>query len=900
MNMGNNLSSGTRFGKPKISLKNKNKDDIELTLPAGSFLTNTVHRQCVIRMASGVDVVGDKLFTKEHEQGKKLAQNYILQGGVLKAEWTDKGSANVGVRDVFREGRKGTSYADKSIRSDASSVDGYGIVPMPGIIDATIETRTAYGSLRTAKVNFTCHNRRQLEVLEVLYMRPGMPILLEWGWMPFINNDGKRVNNFPFISDEKLFWDENTIQTKITSDIRKKQVQSGGNYDGFLGFCKNFEMVSRPDGGYDCTTEIVAMGEVLEGLKAGDDGDEIKVEQGRKPVDTLEFFLEAFLELGDFDKGNINNLTADDYDVDASGNDQEDYDTRWDPNTANMVTLNSLVQKLSQDPAQWFRVTGGGGLTAEEMAAVEKNYTAPLRSGYDAGSNAASKLIKQVNELRSSAGFPLDTGVLPSLGTAGLDRFFQFKGTYLKTVKGTSSLNTKSQYTYIRWDFLCHILNYFVLPQTKPEFRGHPICKINVSGPHEVPDGEGGFTFKSKYFDYTTFKFPENDPRYDIFRKMEIKNKKFLQGSTSTFVDAETVLNGSYNPTVCLFPNQIRRWKEQDISTSPESAHTSISMQSIGAIHFNVEYLKRKYVEMAYNNDGEKIEGFGLFDWIQQIWKDANAASVCDHNFILQTQPDFPNNVRILDLQVDNKTLNDLKPEDLFEVKIQGNKSIVREFNYNTTIPSGVSATIAVAAQAPSNISDLDAVTFANFSKGIKSRFTQITEEAKNENPTQDPKLVKKYNDHLERIAKAVGELVVIQELIELQDISDPYDLYDRASQYVSQAKSCRKSIQKILQLVPSGPNKGKKEPIIPAQRSAVVPLKFNAKMDGIGGIVIGNVFKVEKEKLPIGYQSEDIGFAVMTESQTITSGQDWTTEISGMMILLDLDVSERNKWRKS
>lgn len=60
--------------------------------------------------------------------------------------------------------------------------------------------------------------------------------------------------------------------------------------------------------------------------------------------------------------------------------------------------------------------------------------------------------------------------------------------------------------------------------------------------------------------------------------------------------------------------------------------------------------------------------------------------------------------------------------------------------------------------------------------------------------------------------------------------------------------------------------------------------------MDGISGIVIGNVFKVEKTKLPIGYQEDDIAFCVLSEDQKITAGQDWTTELSGQMILLDIE----------
>ena len=60
--------------------------------------------------------------------------------------------------------------------------------------------------------------------------------------------------------------------------------------------------------------------------------------------------------------------------------------------------------------------------------------------------------------------------------------------------------------------------------------------------------------------------------------------------------------------------------------------------------------------------------------------------------------------------------------------------------------------------------------------------------------------------------------------------------------------------------------------------------------MDGIGGIVIGNVFRINPNRLPIGYQEKDIAFMTHAESQTITSGQDWTTEISGQLLLLDLE----------
>ena len=171
--------------------------------PAGAFYTNTVERQCVIRMCSGVDLnkIGEKEILankKERDNWRRenLARNWILEGGMPISKETQDGLGKVIPRGGFNASlhqgiaNQGfSSYGDPMTRSDASSEDGFGPVPMPGIISADIKVKSAYGSLREAKVNFVCHNIRQLEILELLYMRPGYTVLLEWGWDPYITSE---------------------------------------------------------------------------------------------------------------------------------------------------------------------------------------------------------------------------------------------------------------------------------------------------------------------------------------------------------------------------------------------------------------------------------------------------------------------------------------------------------------------------------------------------------------------------------------------------------------------------------------------------------------------------------------------------------------------------------------
>tara|TARA_Y100000592_G_C5479365_1_gene324378 strand:+ start:693 stop:5036 length:4344 start_codon:yes stop_codon:yes gene_type:complete len=245
-----------------------------------AFYGYTVEKQCIMRMISGVDlrINSDglnKIFKSEMNiphlkyltaKGENLAKQYILESGT---QFYNEGGNFGGLREGFipdnlEDPSRGFAYGDQNIRSNAG--DDFGIVPMPGLIDAEIRTKSDNGSLREAIVNFVCHNRRQLEVLEMLYMRPGMPIVLEWGWNPYIDNKGnKQVNNF---SVREQFFKNTSTMDSIMGLIREYKESSGGNFDGIMGYCKNFSFKANELGGYDCTTEIMSYGEIIETLKS--------------------------------------------------------------------------------------------------------------------------------------------------------------------------------------------------------------------------------------------------------------------------------------------------------------------------------------------------------------------------------------------------------------------------------------------------------------------------------------------------------------------------------------------------------------------------------------------------------------------------------------------------------
>ena len=200
-------------------------------------------RNAFIRMTSGVEVNND---------GGDLAKKYILQGGTLTqtAPGVDKMKSGVG-----------TSFINNSYSSNGASGNPYfrGMRPMPGITGMSAECKTAYGSLIEATVTFQCWDIQQLEDLELLFMRPGYTVLLEWGW----SYNGFVPSYYDILDSSK----NNLDFQQAYKDIFDKCRDNKGEYEAILGYVKNYQWSARPDGGYDCTTNIISLGEVLESLK---------------------------------------------------------------------------------------------------------------------------------------------------------------------------------------------------------------------------------------------------------------------------------------------------------------------------------------------------------------------------------------------------------------------------------------------------------------------------------------------------------------------------------------------------------------------------------------------------------------------------------------------------------
>jgi hypothetical protein len=117
-------------------------------------------------------------------------------------------------------------------------------------------------------------------------MRPGYTVLVEWGWLPYLNLDEKR--NFKNIeyniqTYDKMFNNGNTKE-KIWEELFDKTKSTGANYDAMFGYVKNYSWSAREDGGYDCSTTIISIGEIIESLKVNYAALNYNINEGEKGI----------------------------------------------------------------------------------------------------------------------------------------------------------------------------------------------------------------------------------------------------------------------------------------------------------------------------------------------------------------------------------------------------------------------------------------------------------------------------------------------------------------------------------------------------------------------------------------------------------------------------------------
>jgi len=760
-------------------------------------------KQCVIRATSLVDYNQDINISLnegfESLNGSQLSKRFVLQGGI-----------------GFKGGING-AYGDPLLASEGDNIEGYGQVPMPGITSLDIETKTAYGSLRSAKLSFVVHSLRQLEIMELLYLRPGYPLVIEWGWSPYIDNSNSIISNLPTIAeiletDGVDLFSKNITQNDLYKAINQLRIDSNGNADGFLGFINNFGFKARPDGGFDCYCEISSMGESLDSLKI------IPFKIPGPENLPVEFVVEE----------------------------TDEEIKKPDAVKAIILLLLKYAEKLDTDsvskPGFWNDVDNSSDVTEAVINDIKQNF--PLLQKF------TSPLEKQL----------------------ALDNFILRKDQEIQSAAFNSFINT----SYIRWDLFAWLLSEYAIPKNE---KGEVTVEVNTV--RFIPDGNNP---------------PKVDPLY------------YVQFNNS---DNKTQLDISCDPAICLLPHMFADESLGD-TLSSETGWGRFWEGAWDLVEGSNAYLARGFrtaftggptSTVAFDSNGEQNQNFigGIFlnirnlmkaydatirdqedpdlgSFIKKVWDDVNIACPM-HNFIFKVDNDFPNQAYIIDLPVDHQDVANI--EEIFEVPVQAKDSIVRDYNLEAKIPDALKSTIAIHAQDPGDPQDIEDVTFNAFNRAIKNRLFYGDSNDPSVRTTFESPLAKLKRDRQESMV-AFNKLK--RTYFETINGAENSNIEDSTSQIDDLKTALKKAQTNVMQEY----NLETKE----TNASSVIPLEFSMTLDGISGIVIGNVFKIDTTRLPRAYRGNveggaNIGFVVFGESQKINAGQDWTTDINGKMIIL-------------
>lgn len=920
---------------------NRRQDGMATRTP--SFLHQLNTRSSWVRMTSGVNYNGNN----------DLAKQYVMQGGVLNGDNLRFGLGSNGTYDVS---------------SQSGVKNRLGIRPMPGITNVSVQSKSAYGSLQEATVSFIAWDIRQLEDLEVLYMRPGYTVLLEFGW--------SYVNPIPRYNILDIAKDTGVSLNEAFKELYQKISSSNGNYNALLGYVKNYNWSARDDGGYDCTTTIISLGEVLESLKVN-----------WVPMETKAFEKSGLLGYGpqtDFDpiphyeRGIIPGLLAELFfymDKKSNSGSNLNYSREFkDPNFSgskyNLYMSKRLgdVSKINRGGLNKYLGKGDarteGYITLGSLCELINNYVL-LKDGnnvsisqittYETDESGNIDTTKPLECIASPLSLSTNYGIC-------FVRNDNWKSLSIQEVKSdttednaltgvaaiatptyiTSAIQEKSFSPILR-DFITNkvtkteidvdiafVPDFGLLNQTFYTYSGNlendlkdiankllsAISKVEIKKENNLLPQftfSNGSSFTStnsnpssfvNFFDY--FFVGQSNPAGVAFSSLFVSKYgglNFVDPFTDgTFTDAigktwtkdaviEKIKNIFSNyPLSDLLARQITDQTSTVANAISEAAtdipgfkaalqfllpNSSTSNKSLGYlenIYINLDFLYDQAVSKNIaSNDTQSKNTIAIREYIQNVLRNVQNSLGNINNFDLQV--DSRNAIgRIIDINYTGDP--SINP---FTLQIHNLNSSVRTYSFNSKIFPEMGSIIAISAQDATGIGKLgyDNATLVAWNDGITDRL--IPKKTFSTNIKID-----KESSPSSFLLPFLTKIFTYFESLDGNGNSNPNYLYGGLD------FAYRDFLAALDRYDPQNAYK------------SIIPTELTVTLDGIGGIIIGNLFQINQDIVPKGYKTvpgRNVAYIVTNMGHNIQNN-DWTTTLQAYPIILETSKAT-NVWKK-
>ncbi len=854
-------------------------------------------RNAWIRMSSSVNVNNDN---------GELAKSNVLLGGVL-----DKNSK-------LRSG-VGTAGESYSSTTAGGTTHLRGIRPMPGITSIDIKSKSAYGSLREVIVNFVCWDITQLEELEVLYMRPGYTILVEWGWLPYLDNNNILQVNIPKFYD--ILTKGPTERTIIFRELFEKSKTSSGNYDAMYGYVKNYQWSARMDGGYDCQTTVISTGEIIESLKINF----LKPNLNESKTGMLkgEISTGAKTHNSDFNKYYSKNILAglwnETYKLIGNKNIKLKPDSILKPNKFSVLRLpitatqntNETDSTLSTDGRQIYITLGTVFDLINKYVIIKGNNDKDnlLTLSLDASTitSDGSSLLCVAHPLQISTdptvcliNSPLwiNGEVITPTETAANNVTYQTNiaiaqsayddlikadlgkvGRFFGDINSPSYKLLKSAFNKINSPIIYSLLNDLLQKNGKGSLES--FLKSNIASYSVNPSSnadalkflreiEGNFNkisvdLKISYETYFESKVVGAAATLQQIEALKVDTIKIIGPPSQNFNAANTISTNAKQALANL--DALKDLRSPYFNGDP---YNEIGI--IKNIYINLDFLYK--LSLSTNLESQDRNGkneINVYNYIKSIISAVQPSLGNLNNFEIHVDPVDNNVARIIDINYTGaKDIYD----SLFELQIHNLKSVVRSYSIQSQIFPEQSSIIAIGSQAKGGQLGIQNNTMIDFNRLLIDRITPEKGYTGNNTLSKD---ARQGNEQLSNGLAALVELFGNFG----KNFSVDKNPESKARALFDNGKNALRDLITYFQSITSSPGKNRN----------LIPIKFSLEMDGIGGLVIGHMFKLPNFILPRGYRGDKVGVQL---GQTITSishtiqNNDWVTKIDALNIVLN------------
>ena len=848
---------------------------VKITIGADSMPGTSVYEQILSTgLLDGID--------EARWAGSGLARKCVLQGTPNSVTGQRKVVGVVGVPNPNAiPGVNGgtTPYPEQLTKAYGWGYNSTGVnnergyVPPPGVTSVDFEYKND-GALAQAKVNIKCFSKEQFAIIDILYMRPGYTVLLEFGHTVYENNAGETVYvDTAHTLPKNVLFSTGTAPSpkRLSAALLKEKEKWQGNYEGFYARITKFGWKFNNDGSYDITINLTGVGDVISSLNV----------MGAKSFST-PFSIDSKFEI----KPEKADAEIESVKEDSTFDDDTWYG--WALNTVIDATVGLVETGIdSYNYVNDEVINGSQTLSDEEIKKASEEGAVVIANAFKSQLNFDLYTIFADKSL-------FNTSKAWGLAIEDASAF----GLPLKKVPiNGKPTNFTINHGVIKFDVFEKGSDPEYSPTTLITFGGFLAMLQRVCN---VEDGKGGYAlefelvnnlFNKKQRDYMVT-YPGNfscDPNKVLIHYKDFNKNDFASfpGNADDKVRGDielmfglppgSTMNLPSIPTDTIM-NKIMANSNKGKVFSPERFSNSDLVYPLANVYVNINMIAGLINSLGTENEEEQLQ-IPVLALVDGVLNEIN--NCCGG--INEFRTIYNEDMGMIQILSESPVLMLKRPKSTvintfgFQTdKGYSEGSFVKSMDLNSELSDAFATQIAIGAQANGNTMSGGSAAFSAYSKGlIDNTFTEKKSTLEKESKSSEEK---------DSISTQISKIYEESKLEE--SFKQVYD--ERNFDEAEDIDVLKNTGSQISSLIINQYFQTKTGPA-----PFFLPFNMSLTMKGLGGLRIYDGFKIDGKALPLSYNPKDIKLVIKSLSHSITP-ESWDTKISTISTVDSSDVTPR------